>query len=257
MSTSRRPPRMALAGSGASERGFTLFELLVSVTLFSLITVAIVTAIRVGAHSWEAGDSASGAAHELRLVTGLLRRHLRRAYPVVIVDRGRPELVFEGGEEQLSFVATVAPYLGVGGPYRISISVAESQQGSQLVFGRELFHVGARSPTGESDESVLVDDLVEVKFSYYGAKNRKDEDPDWYVEWRDAERLPALIRVSISSKESGAWPDVVVPLVLDGARHVVRIRRSLTDDEQGDDEGDDGFEDDYEEQDAPLDEEAA
>jgi hypothetical protein len=38
--------------------------------------------------------------------------------------------------------------------------------------------------------------------------------------------------VSIVSEQSGVWPDVVVPVYLDGTRRPVRLRPSQTDEDE-------------------------
>ena len=52
-------------GSPAGSSGFTLLELIVSMTIISMIVLVLYFAFSIGARSWEGDDPQSG--HEVRL----------------------------------------------------------------------------------------------------------------------------------------------------------------------------------------------
>ena len=64
-----------------------------------------------------------------------------------------------------------------------------------------------------SRRTVLVDNLTEASFDYYGAEVA-DIEPAWQRNWRaDAEFFPSMIRIRTATEESvSSWPDLMFTL---------------------------------------------
>lgn len=203
-----------------AEHGFTLLELLVGISVFSLIIVALYSGLRLGTRSWESGDAKSVTSNQIRLVDGFIRRQLSKAQPVLTRDRNNWRLQFEGRESGMRFITDMPLHLGLGGLYEVGLAVTEDGEERQLMFTRQLFHPDSRSGSVDDDidETVLVDDLVEAEFSYFGA-TEENLQPKWHPTWDAMPRLPTLVRVRTTSQAGGAWPELIVRLLVDGPRY--------------------------------------
>ena len=120
------------SGTGARQRGVTLLELLVALTLLSLVAWSVYAGIRTAGRSWEAAHERTRASEDLRLVSGVLRSHLSRAYPLAeATDEDDWRVRFDGTSQQVDFLAELPPYLGLGGLYQVSIRVEPCSAGAK------------------------------------------------------------------------------------------------------------------------------
>jgi len=211
----RRPDRSA-AANAPGQRGMTLVELLVTLTLLGVLSLTLLGSVRFGARTWEVAYESGAAGDEITLTQNFLRRRLAE---VVVQDRGAAigdkdgtELRGDGGS--LSFVA---PWLGAiaqGGLYSFEVTQAEgdlvlswhpTEADEEELSGRAAALVGSRTLLREVDE---------VSFQYFGTKSAGQE-PGWHEEWEDVVALPALVRLDVTfvDGQRKSWPLFVVALV--------------------------------------------
>ena len=213
------------------QRGFTLLEILVAMTLLGLLMAMLFGGIRLGTRAWEASDVRSADRARLEAVQGFIRRALTGAYPLVNTskDDAKRNIAFTGGTEAVAFTALMPAHFGVGGFYTITLAVEDGVDDKRLVFRRQLYRSGdedAPPPPArlgeaslrrslaagdEEKEKVLLDGISKAEFSYFGITD-KDETPSWRDEWQDQKFLPDLVRLSVTfaDKDKKPWPDLVV-----------------------------------------------
>ena len=209
--------------SAMRERGFTLLELLIAMTLLGLLMLALFGGLRLGVRVWEAGDARSADRTRIEAVQRFIRTYLGQARPLAAADRtGDNVVAFIGRGERLDFTAVLPAYLSAGGFEHVALSLADRDDGHGLALehgplqrredGRaELFQLD------EAETAVLLDNLAAVEFSYYGARDRGD-DAEWTDRWDDDQRLPLLVRIRIEFPESDRriWPELTVALRIQG-----------------------------------------
>ncbi len=203
-----------------AERGFTLLEVLVSITIFSLVIVVLYAGYRLGLRSWESGEQTHAAISELRLAGSFIRRHAAQAFPLAISRNNAWRLWFEGDTKRVVFVTAMPAYLGEGGMYEMTLSVEEHDDASVLMVSRRLLHPDAESgqPGVDDQPRPLIGDLVSARFDFFGAAS-PDSEPSWQRRWEAKQRLPNLVRLRLSSKLAGEWPDIIVRLPTDAVRY--------------------------------------
>ena len=198
--------------------GFTLLELLIAITLLGLIAVLLAGGVRLGARVWETADEHAEALAQLEVVQGFLRRQLSQTYPLRLVDAdSRSHSAFQGGPETLQFAVLAPPQFGFGGFYLLAIDLTETAEGRQLRLTARQYHpeMIERPEAGEVRETVLLDRVAAVEFSYFGAPV-PDEPPFWQEHWggegERASELPALVRLRLAfERDDGRyWPELVV-----------------------------------------------
>lgn len=196
--------------------GFTLLEVLVAITLLSVVAALLAGGLRFGTRVWHQGEDQLQALAGMQSVHGLMRRQLAQAVPLMAPDRLDDQIVFEGMPTYLRFVGAAPAQPMVGGYYEITFGLSNDKVTQHLMMAWRLLadsKDGTRD-TVERDQVLLLPDVAEVSFAYFGGND--DEAPHWQESWVDKPMLPHLVRVIVSFKEGDPrlWPDLVVqPMV--------------------------------------------
>ena len=231
----RRAPQ-ADGSRGGQQGGFTLVELLVSIALLGLISVAMAGSLRFGARVWDTGAARGEWLNRAEITQNFLRQHIGQAAPPRSGGRGgvapealaeapdafadEPEQAFSGAPGRLRFVAPAPVQAGVGGFSRFDLFVNGGVESRALVLSISLGEVAESAETAleTSDARVLIEGIEAAAFRYYGTLEG-DREADWHDEWSDPERLPALValRVSFPEDDRRVWPELVIALRLGGS----------------------------------------
>jgi hypothetical protein len=111
------------------------------------------------------------------------------------------------------------------GLYRFRLHLQSAMRGVQsrtaLVLRRSLYrpdvaHQGADDTF--SDGQVLLDDIAEIGFRYFGQRDGRSA-REWHTEWRRTDALPELIEMSVKlpGHDARGWLPLVVELKLRAA----------------------------------------
>lgn len=103
---------MKLRAVGRSERGFTLMELMIALTLVGVLLAITFGALRVGLASWRQGDDRSEAQQHARSLVQVLARTVTGTSAYVGEEKeGSPSvLLFQGERERIGFVTATPPF---------------------------------------------------------------------------------------------------------------------------------------------------
>lgn len=198
--------------------GFTLIELLVAMTLLSLLSVALLIALRVGVRAERAGSDRVEAEEVTTLGLSFIRAQLGDARVALEVDEtGRPVIVFDGAADRVAFVAPLPARVNLPGLHLIEIIAVRTALGAELVLRARPYRPPDILPA-DMPERRLIAGLGTAEFAYFGAAS-SNEPASWHGEWHDLWSLPALVRLSVSDARGDAAPDLVVAL-----RSATRIR---------------------------------
>lgn len=207
-------------------RGFTLLEVLVALTLFSLVLVILYAGYRLSVRSWESGERSQAAVADLRLAGSFIRRYVSQALPLAVSDSNAWRLWFAGQPGRLVFVTAMPAHLGQGGMYEMTVHAEEQDDGIALMVSRRLLHPDAEpgKPGVDDHDRPLVESLASAQFDYFGATEEQGAE-SWHSRWDSNQRLPRLVRLRLTSTLAGEWPDIVIRLPAD----LVRYQRTVAD----------------------------
>jgi general secretion pathway protein J len=192
------------------ERGFTLIELVIAMSLLGLILVSLFSGLRLASRSWDAGAVRAEKSNEMRLVQDFIRRAIAQTHPIIWQEAtGQPRLSFDGKPHALAFTALLPARAGIGGIYLMKLELRDTRQGKELLLRRRLYRPDGHVKEDGAETTVLVEGVAVLAFGYYGSENSNDP-PRWRSEWQSAMQLPKLVRVSLSTDK--VWPDIVVPV---------------------------------------------
>lgn len=189
---------IARSSSRDWQRGFTLLEMMVALTILGMMTVLIVTLLPAGITGAARVSAISGNIGQIRDVQQLLRRQLTTMPPLTRRDAHEDRLLFSGREQVLTFPAY--PLSGQGGiaPILITLRLQTREKRIALLYlqGRE--------------ERELLSGINDGEFSYYGVLP-PEVAPRWHGAWSNSGRLPQLVRLTLRpADERQFWPELII-----------------------------------------------
>lgn len=169
-------------------RGFTLLELIISITILSLIAVIIGSGFRLGLKAWERGEEEAEAVQTMRVLSGLVFQQLKSAYPYKIKIDDKNVVVFKGEPDSMIFVTTLStPYPG-GFKW-----VRYLHKDGALLYKEGMLPDKELIDNIPGDEEILENDVDEVNFQYYS-----NDEGEWKESWEFSDKLPGAVRAQIS-----------------------------------------------------------
>jgi general secretion pathway protein J len=181
----------------ADERGFTLLELLLALSIVATMLVILFSGVGVGLRAWRQGEARAEALEYDRGLAQLLARPLEAAFPYLgPADKaGARAIFFRGESDRLSFVTAAPPV-----PLSPSIAFTAVTLGTE---GREkpAFAIWQKAlpnldPFGPTGTAVVDPGVTGIRFRYLRGPGQP-----WQDQWDAAlERtLPRAVEISVTT----------------------------------------------------------
>lgn len=202
-----------------TQKGFTLLELLISITLLGMILVLLFGGLRLGVRSWDAVQQQVDNLNTVRSVESFLRREMAMAQPYRWKTGTGQRLAFLGERSKVNFVAQLPARIGGGGLYAISLEIENSAKGKRLVWRHLPLNplVQDFAAVSQAPEIILAEAELsavdDIWLSYFGRANDTAA-PVWLDRWELDSRLPLLIKIQVRFANGSEWPDFVVAPLL-------------------------------------------
>jgi general secretion pathway protein J len=200
-----------------TQKGFTLLELILSISILSVVLVTIYGTLSMGSRAWEKGERDIEKIQRERVVMNLLSREIKSIFPYKVTpserDTHKEFYAFEGKKDSISFVST-APLKGEKGGLSWLTFWVEDDEGLVVVERDALrADIFEEKESIDKDEMEVLDQQVTaIRFEYYQLKSGKTEgegEGEWEEKW-DAEKeraLPSAVRVELTFEEEGRGED--------------------------------------------------
>lgn len=207
-----------------SADGFTLLELIISLTILAVLVVIVFGALRVGIRAWEKGEGDVEAHQRNRVVFDLMKRQICSLSTMKKIegDEGASFLL-NGDSTSLEFLSHVHVLPGDKGLVHVKYRVFENEGESsvRLSFFEEeiLFTENRGENRGAQTEEVfhvLIPAARDIHFEYLCVA-AKEEPPQWLDQWDGTTEmaLPLAVRVSMRQLEDGPELKVIARLAQD------------------------------------------
>jgi general secretion pathway protein J len=191
--------------------GFTLLELLVALTVFGFLMLALNHGIRTGLGIWDAQARTVNRTWDLDASARLVRALLTQipTSPVASINPGSPavSIAFKGQADTVSFVGELPTGFGANQPADITLELI----GPRFVVNWQphQHELGGSAP--QATVSDVLSGVDRLEFAYWGLPSPVASAPTWLAAW-DGPSLPDLIRVRVrfSATDPRRWPDLVV-----------------------------------------------
>lgn len=205
-------------------RGFTLVELLLAVTLLSILLALTYGGMHAATRAADRGQQILEESGRLRMAHQFVRKQLNQAIPLAFnqtegeaLDTPDPE-VFLGSADYIRFVGPMPGYLGFGGPQVQELALVPGDDGLELQLTHALVQGFEESRLGELEPITLLDRIDRAEFQFL-ARDEEGELVPWTNTWEDPATLPVAVALDIEFEEGTytAWPLLVAAIKVDGS----------------------------------------
>lgn len=191
-------------------RGFTLVEVVVALTVLSLISLATLAAMRTFGTTQQKLDVVSERTQEMRVISQFLRRTLTDVQPIMRQSRSGSYAYFQGDQQRLVWVAPFSASRYIGG---LTVFRLSKDDDEQLVI-QFTPYVDADADVDWSgvEQHVLVKQLDDVVMSYKTAPENtqgSNIQGEWRTTWEGLAVNPNSIRIAIAA-QGRYWPDLII-----------------------------------------------
>jgi general secretion pathway protein J len=208
-----------LKNVSAKASGFTLVELLLAITLMSILLGLTYTGLRAATRSSERGEKMLAVAGEMRASHQFLRRQLNQMLPLPFEIDGSNEnnrIVFLGDARSIQYVAPMPGYLGSGGPQVQLIEFQSGNENTVLQLSHALLQGYEEARLYDRDPVILLEGVESGGFEFLGL----DEDgvsTGWMPSWDQVDQLPVAVRLSLEFIEDRKiqWPELIAGVRID------------------------------------------
>lgn len=184
--------------------GFTLLELLISITLLLLIVVILGGAFRTGFRSLDGGERKIQALERFRTSLEIITAQLQSTVPMTLETEGVKKIHFKGNADALQFVSGYSIWGENRGTVIVSYRVETGADGSRALYAKE------RCLGMEDEKDIkLFDRMKHLSFSYFG-KDVAEADGRWREEWIDDAVAPEQVQLTFRREEKEE--KVLVPI---------------------------------------------
>jgi general secretion pathway protein J len=205
-------------------RGFTLVELLLAITLLSILLALAYGGLHAATQATDRGQTILEESGRLRMAHQFVHKQLNQAIPLAFnqqegktTEEDAAE-IFLGTSSSIRFVGPMPGYLGFGGPQVQQLSIVAGEDGLELVLEHALVQgfeeslLTTRAPIG------LIDHIATAEFGFLG-RDEAGELLPWTSVWEETDTLPVAISLDIQFEEGSYthWPLLVAAVKIDGS----------------------------------------
>lgn len=186
--------------------GFTLVEMMVSVTILSLVMLATVTGLRTLASTQSSLNKVTDRNDEIRSVSSFLRDALESAVVgsssggLSVGGGGTEMTVFEASPTQLMWKTTMLFGESAGGSFVVRVA---KENPNIVLRWQKMDARGQIEDWNNAAARTLVEGVQEFSVAY-----RREREGAWVSEWDDR-GPPGWVRLRVQSAER-YWPDIVM-----------------------------------------------
>lgn len=195
----------------SSAIGFTLLEVLVAMTLLSLILLLMFNALNIGNRHWHAGEAKTTATDNRRLIRSFIRKQFEQTVPLLQLSQSANRLMFHGTAHSVLYASYLPAHHAGAGLYVLHIMAQDNRLTLQYLGLHEPIDIKHPPPPDAGNTRVLLEDISSLKLRYYG-RDRDQEIPIWHDRWTAKNTLPELVHIELQHRTEGAWPAMIIPI---------------------------------------------
>lgn len=179
------------------ERGFTLIELIVSLTILAVILGLLGAGLRVLSSNSDRNTERLQNWDMVSRAFDIFKRDAAGLQRLAVVTAKKPRYLFTGNAKRLSFVTIDPPYPTAEGPYFVDYSISGNGSQTDLIRARAPFAQKMEAFPGATPANrvALMEGHVDYQFRY---GTRTEKGLVWYDRWEFSTRLPQLLRLDIT-----------------------------------------------------------
>jgi len=189
--------------------GFSLVELLLAMTLMSMLLALAYGGLRAATRAADKGQAILADSGRIRMAHQFVRKQLNQMAPLVFAESEdqQERSVFEGAAKKIRYVAPMPGYLGFGGPQVQELAIVSGEEGEALVLSHALLQGFEEQNLYLRDPIVLLKKIEFAEFSFLG-RDETGELSGWTNQWELVGMLPDAVSLEIEFTEDVYihWP---------------------------------------------------
>lgn len=198
------------------KKGLTLIEVILAISLFSVVLLVITSGFYVGSRSWRIGLGQSNRAYKIYLGLDKLSSLIKNGVyfkqgDFYCEDIG---LKFEAKNDSFKFFQLAELEGENTGPFN---EILISKEEDDLIIVKKTFKQIIDEEDGVKQK--IIADIKELSFEY-AFINPDTEDIEWAQEWVDEANLPQMVRIIVQYQAEeemvSAQKDVFIPTIKAG-----------------------------------------
>ncbi|MBI5557269.1 MAG: prepilin-type N-terminal cleavage/methylation domain-containing protein [Deltaproteobacteria bacterium] len=223
-----------------SNKGFTLLELLLALTILAIIVALSFGVFQTGVRAWEKVEGKVAINQRLRIVPELLRRQIASICLPQVLKRNGRDFYFQGDEKSLEFFSRI-PLLPENGAAIVYLKyiVQESDRPGQeemAFFEKNILNLKAEELVELPKEAFekILSGQRSISFAYLSDPPVETQSRQWLTSWNKEEpdggqpknlpdALPRAVRITLITKETDPPLVVIIPLL---ARQLQELAKS-------------------------------
>ncbi len=191
-------------------QGFTLLEVLLAMSLLSIMMVLLFASLASSAKSWNLGENKIAGVNQKALAYGFFKHYLVAARPVRTTNS--TSIAFQGDEQSMEFVSHGPLSTAFRGLQKFRLSYQPSAEGGKIGVVLTPYVSGDEALDG-AEEQVLLEGIASFQLEYFDR-----EQGLWLEQWLERESLPALVKIRIGLIDHSDWPAMIFAMKLAGVK---------------------------------------
>lgn len=191
--------RLCTGPVGAGQRhlpaqgGFTLLELLISLTLLVLMLVITLGALRMGYRSVAAAERKMASQERFRTVLSVIDAQIQSQVPLTYEEEAQRKYYFKGEAKALRFSSNHSIWGGQRGYVLVDYRIEADPAGREVLFAAE------QTPGIEGRREVRMIEAAEISFAYL-YRDPAAERAQWLDRMPEGNAIPEAIRFRLTGE---------------------------------------------------------
>jgi len=186
------------------DSGFTLIEVLVSLTILTAVLGLLSSALKTLSQNWNANANRLERTEMVARAFDIFQRDVSGLQRLILTSNDKQRFLFMGTPNRLSFVTLEPPYPTVPGPYFVDYSIAANGSTFDLIRARAPYEMNMQTFPGATSANRV--SLLQGPFKYQFSYAQKEAPGGkWVPSWRKQNKLPDGIRLEIIDLANGAY----------------------------------------------------
>ncbi len=173
------------------QKGFTLLELIISITLIGIVMLIVFGAMRLGYRSIEKAERTVDFLERVRTSLNILEAQMQSQIPLTYEEDGERKIYFVGQKESVQFSTNYSIWSGQRGYVKVIYNVEQDAYGRRALYATE-----NTISLEDTRKTMLLDGIESVSFKYFFKDPLKVEG-EWRDEWTETSFLPEMVSLNI------------------------------------------------------------
>ena len=199
-----------------ASNGFTLIEVLIAMTLLSMMVVLLFGSLKICAGSWEKGENKMTDVNEVAVVYNFFHQYLSPAKPLWDdFSTKEKTFSFQGKAHSLQFVSALPASAGRSGLQLFTLDLLSEDKDQFIKVTLTPFFPPAEGEAWHKEEESLIGHVSDFTLAYFGSDDGMSAE-SWRDEWLAKDAQPRLVKINIKLDNDIVCPEMIIELKVVG-----------------------------------------